>query len=331
MEPTCLFFDIECANSFKNIGKICSFGYVLCTQDFTVIESDDILMNPDAPFDWYLFAPGSKCHLSYPKEEYARHPKFPEFYGRIKALMERENCTIIGFGTAGDANFVVSECTRYRLEQLRFSCYDIHPVLEKQYESQGGLQKFTELLQIDTEDLHFHDSRADAYLTMKVTEKLCKDTGKSISQVFKGFTPITSEHIFTDRIRKYYIATVQQKIDALIKRPARPQSGKNQALKGMEFFLLLPRKADIDAVYTICKDITEHGGRIAKKNRPNAVIVKPGKGSAPDQTAKKQQQCMPLHELYRRMGIPAPALPPQKLVPQGFDYLAAFTALLQSS
>ena len=49
-----LFFDVECANCFGGVGKMCSFGYVLVDSEFNVIETDDIVMNPEAPFDWYL-------------------------------------------------------------------------------------------------------------------------------------------------------------------------------------------------------------------------------------------------------------------------------------
>ena len=88
---TNLFFDIECANNFDGVGKICSFGYALCGQDFSLIESDDLLMNPDAPFDWYLFKKNSRCHLAYTREEYNRNPKFPHHYPKISSLVGAED------------------------------------------------------------------------------------------------------------------------------------------------------------------------------------------------------------------------------------------------
>ena len=54
MSETYLFFDIESANCYGGEGHICSFGYVICDSDFNVLEMDDIVMNPEAPFDWYL-------------------------------------------------------------------------------------------------------------------------------------------------------------------------------------------------------------------------------------------------------------------------------------
>ena len=92
---TYLFFDIECANCFDGIGKICSFGYVLCDENFSVIETDDLLMNPAAPFDWYLFKKDSKCKLAYSREDYINNPKFPEHYKKIKSLLEESNRIVL--------------------------------------------------------------------------------------------------------------------------------------------------------------------------------------------------------------------------------------------
>ena len=50
-----LFFDIECANSFDGVGKICEFGYVLTDENLNVIKQGIHLINPDAEFDWYVF------------------------------------------------------------------------------------------------------------------------------------------------------------------------------------------------------------------------------------------------------------------------------------
>ena len=43
-----VFFDIECADGGK--GSICSFGYVICDEEFREIESDDIIINPDSAY-----------------------------------------------------------------------------------------------------------------------------------------------------------------------------------------------------------------------------------------------------------------------------------------
>ena len=206
---TYLFFDIECANSFGGIGKICSFGYVLCQEaedgsGFTVLETDDILMNPQAPFDWYLFKPGSKCRLSYSKEEYRSRPPFSAFYQRIQDLLSADDRRVIGFGCRNDVAAIVSESLRYQLPLPRLAVYDIHPLLEQFYQSQGGLGAFVEKLGIDSSGLPFHDSRADAYFTMKVTEKLMADSKKSGAGLLKALSPLTGDRAFADLKRKLF-------------------------------------------------------------------------------------------------------------------------------
>ena len=37
-----LFFDIECANCYDGVGKICEFGYVLTDEYFTVLEEESL-------------------------------------------------------------------------------------------------------------------------------------------------------------------------------------------------------------------------------------------------------------------------------------------------
>ena len=201
---TYLFFDIECANSFGGIGKICSFGFVLCNSDFSVIETADLLMNPDAPFDWYLFKKGSKCNLAYSQSEYKKNPKFPHYFSKIQSLLSANDRLVFGFGCKNDVATISSECVRYNLPQIEFKCFDIHNMLEKFYETQGGLGPFVEKLGIDTHGMEFHDSRADAYFTMKVTEKLLADSKMQMAELLKAYTPLSSERSITDLKKKLF-------------------------------------------------------------------------------------------------------------------------------
>lgn len=78
-----LFFDIECANCFDRKGKIFSFGYVLTDEKFNVLEPrEDILVDPDAPFDWYV----AKKMMAYDKKEFRTKPRFDRIYPRIKSF-----------------------------------------------------------------------------------------------------------------------------------------------------------------------------------------------------------------------------------------------------
>lgn len=206
-----LFFDIECANCFNGIGKICSFGYVLCDEKFSVIESDDLLMNPDTIFDWYLFKEDSKCRLAYTREDYINNPKFPQHYQKIKSLLEASNQIIFGFGCQNDVATIATECLRYDLDLIDFNCHDIHTVLEKIYEIKGGLGTYVEKFEIPTDGMEFHDSKADAFFTMKVTEKLMNDQKKPLKEILAPYTPFSSKLLRKQKIKKLYANYLERK------------------------------------------------------------------------------------------------------------------------
>ena len=180
---------------------MCSFGYVLCNSDFSVIETNDFLMNPDAPFDWYLFAKSSKCHLAHSREEYHRQPKFPHFYSKLCALLAAQNRLVFGFGCRSDAVTVVSECMRYGLEPPAFDCHDLLPMLEAKYETHGRLSNFVDILGIGTFGKEFHDSKNDALFTMKLAQRLSMDSGREIPELVSAFSPYKTAQI-SEEVRK---------------------------------------------------------------------------------------------------------------------------------
>ena len=110
-----LFFDIECANCDHGKGKICSFGYVLTNEKFEVVESKDILMNPDAPFHLTGRRDKRDIVLGYTEQEFLSAPKFPEFYDQIFSMITDSNILPIGYAVVNDVNFLQAECERYSL------------------------------------------------------------------------------------------------------------------------------------------------------------------------------------------------------------------------
>ena len=39
-----VFFDIECACVYKDVAKICVFGYCICDEKFNILKKEDILI-----------------------------------------------------------------------------------------------------------------------------------------------------------------------------------------------------------------------------------------------------------------------------------------------
>ena len=89
-----VFFDCECANTFDGVGKICSLGYVICDDDLNIIESEDVVMNPECDFDWYLLSGKGDCKLAYSKDYFRTKPNFESYYKDVKKLLRQQEVFI---------------------------------------------------------------------------------------------------------------------------------------------------------------------------------------------------------------------------------------------
>ena len=112
-----LFFDIECANCFQGKGKICSFGYVICDEEFKILEQKDILINPKSKFR--LGKPGTDMgiKLAYDETEFLKHGDFSQTYDEIKSLFMNGNYIAFGHAVGNDLQFILSDCERYNKEE----------------------------------------------------------------------------------------------------------------------------------------------------------------------------------------------------------------------
>ena len=110
-----LFFDIECCNGWN----VCSFGYVVTNELFEIIEKDDIVMNPEAKFN----VGRRDIELAYSEREFFLKP-FPEFYDRIKQLLELPHQKIFGHSVDNDARYIRNVCERYDMPYINFRFYD---------------------------------------------------------------------------------------------------------------------------------------------------------------------------------------------------------------
>lgn len=172
--PTYLFFDVECANCYDGAGKMCSFGYVLTDTKFRVLESADLVMNPECQFDWYLFKNKNGIRLAYPKEYFYSQPNFRHFYQKIRSLLTAENRTVFTFGYAADTGFVVTAVERYKCPWIDFSAADIEKHTKEENGVRGKLKERCAMLGIDNSDLKEHNSRDDAMMTMRLLKKWCE-------------------------------------------------------------------------------------------------------------------------------------------------------------
>lgn len=176
-----LFFDIEGANSYGGVSKICSFGYVLTNEEFEILERRDILVNPRSKFNL-----GPNIKLAYEKEEFKAAGDFTQHYDEIKAVLLMPDIQIFGFAVDNDAKYVRDECKRYHLEGMDFDYFDVQRMARDKFElnNQPGLPKACELLTIDF-DQDIHKSDDDALMTMEVLKAICAKFEKSVDELIE--------------------------------------------------------------------------------------------------------------------------------------------------
>lgn len=118
-----VFFDIECACVYKNVAKICVFGYCVCDEQFNIIKKEDILINPNGKFH-LTDRGGDGIVLPYDYEEFKKYPPFPHFYKQIKSLLEGEDKLVLGHAAVNDVKYLCLETRRYKLPSFSFQFAD---------------------------------------------------------------------------------------------------------------------------------------------------------------------------------------------------------------
>lgn len=169
-----IFFDIECACVYKNVAKMCAFGYVVTDKNFQVIEKEDILLNPRGKFHLTDRKGGEGLVLPYEYEDFKKYPTFPAQYQKIKQLLEDKDAIVCGHATMNDVNYLNLETRRYKLPSFQFDYYDtqfFYMNRKKDFTRQFGLQGMAEELGVEFVP---HRAVDDAYATMRVCQVLCE-------------------------------------------------------------------------------------------------------------------------------------------------------------
>ncbi len=182
-----VFFDIECACVFKNVAKMCAFGYVVTDENFALLEKNDLLINPRGKFHLTDRKGKEGLVLPYAYEDFKKYPPFPAAYKKIKRLLEDKDALVFGHATLNDVNYLNLETKRYHLPSFRFHWHDTQFFwmnTENSFERQVGLGVMAEALGVEFVP---HRAADDAFATMKVCEALCKREGLSVLQLIEKY------------------------------------------------------------------------------------------------------------------------------------------------
>ena len=272
MDKSYIWFDIECANCFDGIGKMCSFGYVVTDADFSILDEDDVVMNPETEFDWFLFDKKNGCQLAYSKDYFRAQHNFEAYYSGIKKLLEASGRKIIGFSVSNDIGFLQSACERYSFASINYSAYDLFNILNLKYEEKHKLEEWCEKFKIDISNLVPHKSSDDAKMTMLVTKALCQELNIDIETLLDSYkgTKISVEKYLEMREISRHNKEITAKISELYGKKAR--AILSNKLKG-NYAFGFKLKNDIDRSYEIANLVFKHGGILMKSLKANGTII----------------------------------------------------------
>ena len=293
-----LFFDIECASVYKTAAKICAFGYVLCDEEFNIIEKEDILINPKGKFHLTDGRGERGLVLPYEYSEFKNYPVFPQVYKRIRALLEDKNNLVFGHATINDVNYLDLETRRFHLPSFGFDYSDsqlMYMVSVNDFSRQFGLEYITRDL-----DVEFTPHRAadDAYATMRVTQALCRKHGCSGTEIDKLLEikrgSVRNHKIYKPSAKAYaeYCVRRQKEKEERARRRcifynhvSRKHRVSSSKLKGLTFNFARPVENEIEISVPLVDRIFELGGKYTQKLAMCNVYVC---GDGDDETVRTQ-------------------------------------------
>ena len=181
-----VFFDIECACVYKNVAKICVFGYCVADENFNIIKKEDILINPNGKF-YLTDRGGDGIVLPYDYEDFKKYPDFKKFYPRIRELLEGEDKTVFGHAAINDVKYLNLETKRYRLPSFRFRFADtqvLYMAMTETFDRQAGLESLTQIFEIDYTP---HCAADDAYATMRIAQEMCEKENCTLPELLEKY------------------------------------------------------------------------------------------------------------------------------------------------
>ena len=228
---------------------------MLTDDELNVIESEDVIINPETDFDWYLLNPKNECHLAYSKDYFRAFPNFESYYKEIKKLFTTGNRYIAGYDVSNDVDFVNCACERYKQQFIQFRAFDLKKYLNKVYNTNKKLVEWAEFFECDISSLKSHKSVDDAMMTMLILKKECEKTGKSAEEIFleyKDFFVSNEQLLFQAEERKYK-KELQDKLKRMYNKKA-PQPRKN-VFNGERFEFDKKLFTDLEFLLDFAKEI----------------------------------------------------------------------------
>lgn len=268
-----VFFDIECAKRTHGYSAICSFGYAIADLKFNVLESKDILVNPEAGFDKRYFREDSDCRLAYSKKDFRSQPNFPSLYKSIKKVLLTPNALVVGFSVENDIEYLLNTCKRYGLSPINFCAFDIRSYLKNHMGISSSLDGSLSQLGVDISDLTWHKSCDDAIATMRLFKTCFERTQRNTESAIELGDCIESvEKIdFQKKLKIYRKYIFTKMLDYYDRVCEHPNSNK---LEG-SFCFKINADYDIDQCLALVKLFFNNGANLCMNHGKDVTIVYP--------------------------------------------------------
>lgn len=183
------YIDIEASEG----RSICSIGYVVADEEFNILERDDILINPEATFRTAPYGRKKSDRgivLAYPPATFRKNPNFKRAYPTVRALLERDDATIMGFSHLNDIRYLHRAAKRYKLEPPTYSFFEIQDFYCKAVANSPeslSLERILAKLDISFDGYALHKSVDDAEMSMLIFRKICETSGLSPSETLAKY------------------------------------------------------------------------------------------------------------------------------------------------
>ena len=179
-------FDIECANCFDGIGKICEFGFAWCENLQDNVKTDIYFINPESEFALKGVDHGKDLRISKPYDFYKTQKSFLAYDKSIRKNFDDQSKLIIGYAVKNDISFLQKTALRYELTNFSFKAFDIQKLFKKMHPELGDnvqslSNAYNYLFPDSVNSVFFHSSDEDAKATLLIALKLFE--GKSIGEI----------------------------------------------------------------------------------------------------------------------------------------------------
>lgn len=179
-----LFFDQEFASQKDGISKICEFGYVVTDEKFTIIEKDNIIINPNIyRFEWDYRV--LRTILTRRIKEYEESDTFDKHYNKICELIKSADY-VFGHSLDGDAKALNGECKRYNFSSIDFVFYDVKLFYKSFRNTKRDVSVANIMADLNVQgDEKEHDAGADAYNTMLELKAMLDELKMSLEDLIQ--------------------------------------------------------------------------------------------------------------------------------------------------